>query len=410
MNNDATDRILQAIERTREQAKEAENDFDIAEQHIQMMAENSINLFGGNTVSRVADIVAESKKACDNLYAAYQSLIISVDRMCRPFIEENPEPSAIKKVGELIEWLNNESEIENNFTASLNGSSLGGVASGRYIPSIECKMLENYWKDTYLNIPGIREAEEIKKRETDEKRKKEQERFAKMAEENEEKKKSELENYKKQIEDWKNECLRIKELRVKKLEEMILSKSKIENEKIDEEHNLILGELEDKIKQVETQIEETTKEMHSLGFFELSEKYIKKKTIKSLNVEHEDLKQKVNAEEKSYTDKKEEMNLKIGQNKRDMEKQIEKQYPLPIEPKIPSGPCENEIIKEVIIEFMQTNKGYDGGLFDISEMMEQCEKLNGYIIPRIRTLMRQLENENKVVSVEVKRKIYFRLR
>ena len=97
MINDATNKILMAIERTREQAKEAGNDFDITAENIQQMAGRSINLFGGTAVSQVADIVAESKKACDTLYASYQALIISLDRICRPLVEDNADPEEFVK-------------------------------------------------------------------------------------------------------------------------------------------------------------------------------------------------------------------------------------------------------------------------------------------------------------------------
>ena len=49
-------------------------------------------------------------------------------KKCRPLLNEEPELRAVREVKNLIVWLNDESEIEANFSASFNSSSLGNVA------------------------------------------------------------------------------------------------------------------------------------------------------------------------------------------------------------------------------------------------------------------------------------------
>ena len=174
MSNTATERIMSVVRSARSQASSAERAFDRANDSIQRNASRSIDLFGGSASSRVADIARDARRACDDLYTAYQSLVQEVDSQCRPLLEDKPSLQAVKEVRDLIKWLNDESEIENNFTASLNGSSLGDVASARYVPSLSCKMIQRFWENKYDNWPGRAEELAAQRAAAEERRKREQ--------------------------------------------------------------------------------------------------------------------------------------------------------------------------------------------------------------------------------------------
>ncbi len=75
---------------------------------------------------------------------SYQALVKEVDDLCRPLLEETPEYGVVSEVRDFIKYLNDESEIENNFSASLNSHSLGDVATRRYFPSVENKMIQKF--------------------------------------------------------------------------------------------------------------------------------------------------------------------------------------------------------------------------------------------------------------------------
>ena len=90
---------------------------------VNLKRRSEIDLFGGRAVSRVADIASSVRKACEELYASYQSLVLMLDQQCRPLLNQKPSTRAVKEVMEMIKWLNSESEIGSNFSGSINGSA-----------------------------------------------------------------------------------------------------------------------------------------------------------------------------------------------------------------------------------------------------------------------------------------------
>ena len=139
------EKMLEAVLNAKKQAKSAERDYDFAAEMIAIKSERNIDLFGGTAVSQVADIAADSRKACDELYASYQMLVRLLDEQCKPLLNEKTDAYAIREVAEMIKWLNSESEIGANFSGTLNGSALGSLVDVKYFPSIENKMIEKYW-------------------------------------------------------------------------------------------------------------------------------------------------------------------------------------------------------------------------------------------------------------------------
>lgn len=166
----ATASIIEEVENARTKAKSAERLFDSRNRSIQMKASRSIDLFGGDATSRVVEIRADARAACDDLYTTYQTLIESLDGICRPLLAHNPGGEAIKAVADIVRYLNDESEIESNFTASLNGSSLGNVASSKYVPSISSKMIQKFWESQYTSSPYAIEYEKKRRKDAEEAR------------------------------------------------------------------------------------------------------------------------------------------------------------------------------------------------------------------------------------------------
>lgn len=149
MNTQTSDRIEQIVTRAQKQAEKAMEDFDFDAARIQISSSSSIDLFGGTATSQVADIATDVRRVCDKLYATLQMLVKMVDEECKPLLNQQPSMSAVKKVADLIKWLNSESEIGANFGASVNSKNLGTMVSGRYIPTMEAKMIQSYWETKY---------------------------------------------------------------------------------------------------------------------------------------------------------------------------------------------------------------------------------------------------------------------
>lgn len=125
MYEDVNSRLLQLVQQAKESAAKAEREYERREDALQAKASQNIDLFGGHAVSQAVDLAAEARKMCDSLYAAYQTLVAMTDAQCRPLLAQQPGREAVRAVRDLIKWLNDESEIENNFSASLNYRDLG---------------------------------------------------------------------------------------------------------------------------------------------------------------------------------------------------------------------------------------------------------------------------------------------
>lgn len=145
--------MLEEVEKAKSEADRAKKLFDSRERDIQLKAGRKIDLFGGDATSRVAEIRADVRNACSDLYTTYQSLVATLDGMCRPMLVYEPGGEAIEAVTHLICYLNNESEIEESFSASFNGTSLGSVANSKYLPSISSKMIQKFWESQCSSSP-----------------------------------------------------------------------------------------------------------------------------------------------------------------------------------------------------------------------------------------------------------------
>ncbi len=161
-SKNASATMLEEVNKAKSKARSAERQFESRNSSIQIKASRNIDLFGGNATSRVVEIQADAREACDDLYASYQTLVETLDAICRPLLNSAPSGEAIKAVCDMIKYLNDESEIESNFTASFNGSNLGNVANSKYVPSISNKMIQKFWEARYAESPYA--AEESKRR------------------------------------------------------------------------------------------------------------------------------------------------------------------------------------------------------------------------------------------------------
>lgn len=149
MNAETSAQMERIVENYNRKAKQAMQEFDADSEQVQAAAASSINLFGGTATSQVVDIASGARRACDKLYAALQTLVRMTDEACKPLLTQQPSIVAVGKVADFIKWLNSESEISTNFSASLNDTKLGNVASGKYVPAVESRMIESYWQTKY---------------------------------------------------------------------------------------------------------------------------------------------------------------------------------------------------------------------------------------------------------------------
>lgn len=414
-NQAVTDRILQIVRHARTEAGAAERQFDRANSDIQWKASRSIDLFGGDATSRVADIARDARRACDDLYSSYQSLIRIVDEQCRPLLDQDPALSAVKEVRDLIKWLNDESEIENNFTASFNSRSLGDVASARYIPSMENKMIQRYWENRYAMWPGRAEQEAREAAEAAERRRRQEEARRAAQEEERKRQEAEMAEYEQQHRVWKKKAEAVEELRRSAAQRALddqVRKLKLAADKAYEDTKRTL--LADK---AETQARKTAAEtkLATLGFFAFGEKSQCKKTIREAGEQLVRLDQQLADNEARYEKEQRDISTQTDALRAKLAREMEKKYPMPPEPRKPRTslmgntagmtPVQlaNRSVQQAILDWMQP-----GVLYTVPEIQEGCPACADLTNQRISALVRGLIGTH-VERIEEKRKAYFRL-
>lgn len=414
-NQDATERILQVVRNARSEASRAESQFDRANSDIQWKASRSIDLFGGDATSRVADIARDARRACDDLYASYQSLVRIVDEQCRPLLEQNPSAGAVREVRDLIKWLNDESEIENNFTASFNSRDLGGIASARYIPSMDSKMIQRYWENKYTMWPGRAEQEAQEAAAAAERRRRQEE--ARRAAQAEEAKRLEAEmaEYEKRHHAWARERRDIEERRRTEAQSMLDAEVKKMQQDAEQRYKANRKMLLDAKEEAKAKKAAAEAKLPTLGFFAFGEKSDCKKTIRDMTAKIADLESRLISLRNEYDAQRRDIDRKTEELRAKFRREMERKYPIPPEPRKPrpslmgstagltAVQIANQSVQQAILDWMEP-----GVLYTIPEIMEGCPACVDLTNQRVSALMRQLIGTH-VERLEDKRKAYFRL-
>ena len=399
MSNAATEQMLLAVRNTKDSADRAEQEYDRKADQLQIKAGQGIDLFGGNAVSQVADIASTSRKICDELYAAYQMLIRVLDEECRPLLAQQPDYRAVRDVRNLIQKLNEESEIENNFTASLNEHSLGGVASGRYIPSIECKMIESFWEAKCASWPGRAEAEERERRVDD---------YISQYDNNIRRSNQErIDQYYNERKQWQKECERIKaqcvaevNRRIKDVQSKLQQAAKAKYDNVCKLHEQTV----DQYTKVKADAETV---LGSLGFFKFAEKKEQKEIISDAMAKIEQANARIKAAKDLYDSELADAVQKAQSQNATIAAQVEKEYTLPTRPALPhidGITNQNDFYKKAMIDGMVRDK-----LYTPVELIESIPELADLTPQRVSAFLRQLVEEYQVERIEEKRKAFFRL-
>ena len=399
MSNAATEQMLLLVRNTKESADRAEREYDRKADQLQMKAGQGIDLFGGSAVSQVADIASTSRKICDELYAAYQTLIRVLDEECRPLLAQQPDYRAVQNVRDLIRKLNRESEIENNFTASLNNHSLGGVASGRYIPSIECKMIESYWETKCASWPGREEAEERARRAEDYLRQREESTRSSNQER--------IDQYYLERKQWQEECERIKALRVTEVNRRVQDVQGKLQQAAKVKYDAVCNPYRQTIEQYTKIKADAENALGALGFFKFAEKKDQKAIIYDAIAKMEQANAKIRAAKEVYDSELADAVQKAQSQRSAVMIQVEKEYTLPKRPALPrieGITNQNDFYKKAIIDGMVGDK-----LYTPAELIETIPELADLTQQRVSAFLRQLVDACQIERVEEKRKAFFRL-
>lgn len=170
MSYAATEQILLAVQSAREQAQRAESGFERARAAIRRRASRSRGLFGWVSPKRRAELAQGAQRACDDLFNAYQSLVTAVDEECRPLLDQEPSLRAVREVKELIRWLNEKSEIENDILPPRKNRKPAEETPGRHTPGADSRTVQSFWESKYDSWPGRAEELEAQRAEEEARR------------------------------------------------------------------------------------------------------------------------------------------------------------------------------------------------------------------------------------------------
>lgn len=392
--------ILTIVRQIKSEADSANRSYEWEVDRIERKA--SYTTIDISQMNIALEIIAESKKALDELYTTYESLVRTLDMRCRPLADQGASASAVKEVYELIAYMNSESSsLSGNFTASLNSSSLGDVGGMRYIASLEAQTIEKTWKTRYSLMPEAIEEEKRRKKLAEEAAKRREEQRKKEQKAKEEKAKKDAEEAKriekanleakKHMDSIKKEC----DETVSKFEKTLKAELKKRKEDLKREIASKLAELEGEKKKHE-------EVLSTLGFFKMSEKKREKQEI--VRIENRIFRFKDPTIISDETAKWEEVvKQAVNKYKKEVNDYLNKRFPTKKEKVVRKFSDDNEGIKLRILDVLDRKKC----AMTITELMEADKYLGDIFNAKISALVRQLKESDYVIRSEAKGKAYF---
>ncbi len=404
MDSPINEKMLQAVASAKKSAQEAQQLFDKRDREIQRKAGSTINLFGGDAPDRVVEIAGDVRRACDDLYASYQTLVRILDEQCRPLLEQEPSAEVVYEVYSTIKWLNEESEIKTQFTASLNSQSLGSVASGQYVPTMENKMIQQYWGSKFDQHPGAEQARQQKLGKNSKADKNQQQK------ENT-KQKQKLE---KEQQAWEQQAAQIKkehsEAEKKGLAEIRENAANQEKKLTEAEKKEIIA-AEQAVVELEKQAADAENELSTLGFLQIARKRNLRKLIKDAQERLPNMRQKPKLIQEQYGNKRAALNKKTRKKEKELLQNLEKQYRIPESPvdraerikKMTPLQLANEALKEAMLKYLR-HKGQSS----VEDIVENCPAARGLTCQKIHPLLLQLVATGDVERIVKNRDVFFK--
>lgn len=416
MNSQTSDYMEQIVERIKKQAEQAMREFDVEAKHVQNSSSASIDLFGGTAASQVVDIAADTRRVCDKLYATLQMLVKMVDEECKPLLNQQPSMSAVKKVADLIKWLNNESEIGANFSASLNSKSLGTVVSGKYIPTMENKMLESYWEAKYDSwdewiCDSIIQTAPVSNSVLASQNKSNSA-FAKTLESAMSRKDFSLTpeemEYKKAGKRWRMELAKAERERAEEIENRVRDFQQSLEISAQRKYNKIVKTQTQIQQEAQQKIKEAQEKMKEVSFFKFSLRNELSAIQIKENQRYEQAAVKLEEAKKDYDREMAQAVETTRWKRRTIEKEVHESFEMPKAPAVPASiaviQCSNLATQEAILAGMEP-----GQLYTIADMQREIPVAMDLSSVRITSLIRQLIPE-KIERVEKGKKVCFRLK
>ena len=148
----ATELMLQTVEQFKEELKLAQNTFNADGRDLERRANRTTMHL--NELNVAFDMVHEGARITAEFYASCDVIVLSLDSICRPLLEQKPEIYAVKAVVDLIKKVNDAvAQTSTSFTVSLNGSKSSDVGSLQPIATMEALRIQKFWESYYRRMP-----------------------------------------------------------------------------------------------------------------------------------------------------------------------------------------------------------------------------------------------------------------
>ena len=395
MDNFASEKMLQAVQNAKDSAARAESEFEYEKSMLEIKSSKNIDLFDGSAINQVADIACDAGKMCDTLYASYQMLVKTLDEQCRPLLAQNPDLNVIREVYHLIKELNEESEIENNLTASFNGQSLGGVASNRYLPTIESRMIERFWENQYETAPGRAEEKAVERKKKEE--------AAQIAKEKREK---EVAEHERKCAEWERKVKIVEQQREEAVEKKLSAMKEARINEIERLHAQAVQTSTQEQAACKKKKADAENELASLGFFKFSEKKAAKQVIEEMTAQAEQAAAYLAAANNTYEKDKADLPAWLERKKSDLQEEAKKTFPTPVRPKklMPADEDIQNGRERMILEVLCS-----GDLFSAADLQKALPELSHYDEEEFEFLLAPLVSRGLVIRICDKRRSYFTL-
>lgn len=400
--------INEAMDELQSQLDEAERRFESDGSYLEIKSKYA----NCNDMAVLGDILAESKRITDELYASYEALIRAANSICKPFADEGVTPSSLERVVEFMKHINSEcSTLGSNYNASVNDYSLGNIASTRYSPSAEARMIETNWKLLHSMHPQV--AEETKRREeAAAKARAEQEERGRIARE------KAIEEYPQKLKEWEEETTRITALHEKLFAESKDEITLAERRKAAKDRNERIGNLEQTKANKQAEMYQCQLTAANAKFFEITKKLEANNRYNELVNEVFEVDQKINQLRFTPLDSDPEFKKQLDRALEKAKNKIEKENPLPKKPVDPTKLQKAFATSEGMTSIQLANNGikrviYDtllehGTLMTITDIMQSCYACQDLSNQRVSALVRQLVTDGLVERVDQKRLAYYR--
>lgn len=138
--------IKEVLNKVKETHRSAEREFDKAKAEIERSSSRTISLEYDDVGGRILDAIVGATEASRDLYNSCQSLVLILDTACRPLVTDAVSDSLVNDIYREIQSLNEDSDIDNDYTGTLDDYFLGDLANVHFEPTDDAKQIEKYWR------------------------------------------------------------------------------------------------------------------------------------------------------------------------------------------------------------------------------------------------------------------------